>query len=397
MIKNIPMRTFDIIFISLVAIVAYSYIGYGIILFLMIKIKNMFIKPSKIITEEIPEVTLLIAAYNEEEVIEEKLKNSVSLLYPRNKLKIVVITDGSTDKTNSIIQNYGHSKLLYSPERKGKTAAINRAMMYINSPIVVLTDANTLLNQDSILELVKHFSNPKIGCVSGEKKVINHLNKSAAAGGEGLYWKYESKLKSMDFQLYSTAGAAGELFAIRRELYKPIPDNIILDDFVISLQTVIDGYKIAYEPKAFAIEFGSVNIQEELKRKIRICAGGFQAMIYLKSLLNIFNHGLFTFQYISHRVLRWTFAPLALFCLLPLNFAGALVYGYTYTYFFILQVIFYALAYIGWQYERNNYRIKAFFIPYYFLMMNYSVIIGFFRFISNTQSVTWEKSKRVIN
>jgi cellulose synthase/poly-beta-1,6-N-acetylglucosamine synthase-like glycosyltransferase len=391
------MTTFDILFLTLIAIIAYSYIGYGIVLYMMIKIKGLFTKQNHLYeTSNLPEVTLLIAAYNEEEVIESKLINSTCLQYPSSKLKIVCITDGSTDSTNTIITNYGNAKLLFEPERNGKTAAINRAMEFISSPIVVLTDANTFLNQNAILEIVKHFSDPKVGCVSGEKKVISESSNSLAAGGEGLYWKYESKLKLMDYKLYSTAGAAGELFAIRRELFKPIPKNIILDDFVISLQIVKNGYKIAYEPKAYATEYGSVNIQEELKRKIRICAGGFQAMMYLKSLLNIFNHGVFSFQYFSHRVLRWTLAPLALFLLLPLNFLGAMANNELYTYLLIPHLLFYLLAYVGWKYELNKNRIKALFIPYYFLMMNYSVIIGFYRFISNSQSVNWEKSKRAM-
>lgn len=390
------MNTLDLLFITLLAIVFYSYIGYGIILYILVKVKRFFFKKSNSnnITPEYPTVTLLIAAWNEQDIIEEKIHNSFQLNYPKEKLNFLFITDGSTDQTPNIISEYSNISLMHEPTRKGKIAAINRAMKHVNTDLVVFSDANTMLNTNAILEIVKHYQNPKVGCVSGEKRIKVPENAQASAAGEGLYWKYESALKKWDAELYSAAGAAGELFSIRTSLYMNTEEDTILDDFMISLRIVEKGFTIAYEPHAFALENASDGIKEELKRKVRICAGGFQAMIRLKNLLNIFKYGVFSFQYISHRVLRWTIAPLALFLLLPVNFILTFNGSTIYIVLFILQILFYSMALIGWKFEEMKTRKKIFFIPFYFTMMNYSVLAGFKRFVNGTQNPLWQRAKR---
>lgn len=390
------MNTLDYIFIALLTMVFYSYIGYGIVLFILIKIKRLFYRSKKHFHpfKEWPTVTLLIAAWNEQDFIQEKIHNSFQLNYPKDKLKFLFITDGSTDQTPNIISEYSNIRLMHEPTRKGKTAAINRAMKHVDTDLVVFSDANTMLNTNAILEIVKHYQNPKVGCVSGEKRVRVPENAKAAAAGEGLYWKYESTLKKWDAELYSAAGAAGELFSIRTTLFNDTEEDTILDDFMISLRIVEKGFTIAYEPQAYAIENASDGITEELKRKIRICAGGFQAMIRLISLLNLFKYHIFSFQYISHRVLRWTIAPLALFLLLPFNFLLAMEGSVNYKILFILQLLFYFMAFAGWKYEELKIRKKLFFIPFYFIMMNYSVLAGFKRFITGTQTQLWQRAKR---
>jgi len=213
-----------------------------------------------------------------------------------------------------------------------------------------------------------------------------------------LYWKYESALKKWDAELYSVVGAAGELFAIRTELYKHMEQDTLLDDFVISLRVAQDGYTIQYDPDAYAIETASANVKEELKRKIRISAGGIQAIVRLRSLLNIFKYGTLSFQYISHRVLRWTLTPLCLIILIPVSFLVAFNEGIFsfrfYATFFWLHLIFYIAALTGWFLENRSTRIKILFIPYYFFIMNLSVVLGFFRYMKKSQSVNWERAKR---
>ncbi len=391
------MKNVEFIFLICLCVVFYSYIGYGMVLYVLVKIKSTFfgLKPIKESTQ-LPTVTLLIAAWNEEEIIEEKIQNSLSLNYPSEKLNFIFITDGSSDETPQIVSKYERINLLHQTQRNGKTVAINRAMKYITTDVVVFSDANTMLNQDALLEIVKHYSDEKVGCVSGEKRVRIPDNAQASAAGEGLYWKYESKLKQWDAELYSTAGAAGELFSIRTNLFSETEEDTILDDFVISLRIVEKGYVIAYEPNAFAMENSSESIKEELKRKVRICAGAFQSMIRLSSLLNVFKYPKFTFQYVSHRVLRWTIAPLALFMLLPFNFYLAFTGPYIYFIILILQLFFYAFAILGWKYEKMKTRKKMFFIPFYFLMMNYSVLAGFKRFLLNEQSQIWQRAQRAV-
>jgi cellulose synthase/poly-beta-1,6-N-acetylglucosamine synthase-like glycosyltransferase len=306
------MKFIELFFWTLLFIVFYTYIGYGIILFAMVKVKRIFSprQELKFNQDSLPEVTLLIPAYNEKDYVDQKMKNSQSLNYPKEKLKILWVTDGSDDGTNLLLEKYENVELCHKDKRNGKINAMNRVMPFVKTPIVIFSDANTSLGKDSILHIVNCFQDSKVGCVSGEKRIVSKEADTAAGAGEGLYWRYESTLKKWDAELYSAVGAAGELFAIRTKLYNEIEADTLLDDFVISLRIAQKGYTIQYNPEAYAIETASQDVKEELKRKVRISAGGIQSVIRLKSLLNIFKYGLLSFQYISHRVLRWTITPL---------------------------------------------------------------------------------------
>lgn len=343
-----------------------------------------------------PFVTLIVATYNEENVIEKKILDCLQLNYPQNKLKIIFVADGSTDNTVEIIKTYPFIELLYESERRGKVAAINRAMQTVVTDFVIFCDANTYLNGDSIREIVKHYKDEKVGAVAGEKKILDiGKNKNAAGAGEGLYWKYESFLKQLDSDFYSVVGAAGELFSIRTKLYEHVNNNILLDDFIISMKICMKGYKVMYEPKAYAQEAPSLTMRDEQKRKIRISAGGFQSVILLKPLLNFFKYGRLSFLYISHRVLRWILCPL----LLPLIFFINLylVYLYSsplYMLILVIQGTLYLLAFAGWLFYIKNLKINIFYVPYYFVFMNFSLYIGFKKFLNNKQSVLWDKAKR---
>lgn len=377
-------------------IVIYTYFGYGLSLIILIKIKKIFRK-NKINTQLYqPYVTLLVAAYNEEKFIREKAENSLSLEYPKNKIEFIFITDGSDDQTVQIVEEYPGIRLLHQPKRQGKVLAVERAMKVVKSDIVIFTDANTLLNKDAVNKIVRHFSKENVGVVAGEKKIIDNKVDEAAGAGEGLYWKYESKLKKWDDKLYSVMGAAGELFAIRTKLYEPIPADTLIEDFYLSFKIIQKGYKIAYEPNAYAIEGSSISVKEELKRKIRIAAGGFQSIVRLMELLNPFKYGVITFQYFSHRVLRWTLAPLAIPFIFILN-ALLIDSNPFYKSLFICQIIFYISALIGLILEKKQLHLKMLFIPYYFCMMNYAVFIGFWKYVRGSQTVLWEKSVRKEN
>jgi len=394
------MQVIQIIFWSILFIVFYAYIGYGILLFLIIKIRRILGHPKskEERTQYEPEVTLFIAAYNEKDFVAEKIRNSRQLEYPADKLHMVWVTDGSNDGTPELLFNYEGIEVHHLPQRSGKIGAMNRGMKFVKTPIVVFCDANTMLGRESVRRIVNLFSDPKVGCVSGEKRILGKNKDAAAGAGEGLYWKYESALKKWDAELYSVVGAAGELFAIRTDLYEEVEKDTLLDDFIISLKVAQKGYTIQYDPEAYAIETASANVKEELKRKIRISAGGIQSVIRLKSLLNIFKYGTLSFQYISHRVLRWTLAPLSLLFLIPSGLAlaideGILKLGF-YSILFFLQVLFYVTALLGWYLENNSIRVKLLFVPYYFFIMNLSVFLGFKRYLKGSQSVNWERAKR---
>ncbi|MFT4093532.1 MAG: glycosyltransferase family 2 protein [Niabella sp.] len=379
-------------------IIFYAFAGYGILLYILVKIKRIFsAKESGYITDEngLPSVTLLIAAYNEEAYIEEKIKNCLQIDYPADRFEIIFVTDGSNDRTPEIIQNHNRVKLYHKDERAGKMAAIKRVIPFINSDIIVFTDANTFLNTEAVKELVKHYQLPKVGAVAGEKKILVDELADASAAGEGFYWKYESALKKWDYELYTNVGAAGELFSIRRTLYEPVETDTIIDDHMIAMRIAEKGYIIAYEPNAYAMETASANSKEELKRKVRIAAGGIQSIFRLKKAANPFHNPVLTFQYISHRVLRWTVTPFLMILVLGLNIFIVLNNGHiVYKLLLAGQIIFYALSITGYFFEKRNVKIKAFFIPYYFCLMNYAVIAGINRYFSKSQSAAWEKSKR---
>jgi biofilm PGA synthesis N-glycosyltransferase PgaC len=374
----------------------YTYFGYGILLYLLIRIKRVFkpLKRAQFVFDELPSCTLIVAAFNEESFIEEKIRNTLSLNYPTGKLEIIFVTDGSSDRTPEIVAQHPEIKLLHSSERKGKISAVHRAIEEVTTDLMVFTDANTFLNSEALVLLCRHYADRKVGAIAGEKRVLIEETSDATAG-EGFYWKYESKLKEWDSELYSVVGAAGELFSIRKDLYLPVPVNSVLDDFMISMRIAEKGFVIIYEPEAFASESSSANITEELKRKVRIAAGGIQSIIWLKSLLNPFHLPTLTFQYVSHRVLRWTITPILMVLALIVNFV-LIFSGYHGVYMFLLiaQMAFYLSAYTGKIMQEKKLKIKIFFIPYYFCMMNYAVLAGIHRYFFGEQSVIWEKAVR---
>lgn len=385
------------IFWTSLCIVFYSYLGYAFILFCLVKCKKfLFHNDLKFETSFQPSVALVIPAYNEEDFILRKIKNTLELDYPRQKLTIIFITDGSTDQTPGIIRKYSEFKLMHQSERKGKSAAMNRAMQMITEPVVIFCDANTLLNKDCINEIVKHYADPKVGGVAGEKKILqNTTNTTTVSSGESLYWKYESFIKKMDSEFYSVVGAAGELLSLRTSLYEVIEEHTIIEDFVLSLRVCLKGYIIRYEPKAYAMETSSVSMKEEQKRKVRISAGAFQAMLLVKPLFNVIKHPKLSFQFISHRVLRWAVCPICLVLIFISNLLLEILSEEAiFTYLFLTQVLFYLFAIMGWILAINSVKNKFLYIPYYFLFMNVSVLIGLYRIMTKKQSVLWEKAGR---
>ena len=392
--------TLKIIFWLCLALVVYTYVGYGAVLYIILKIKNIFFRRETtpilpLDPQLLPDVTLMICAYNEADVIEEKMQNIRALNYPQDKLCVMWVTDGSNDNSNELLQAYPEVKLVYSPERKGKAAAMQHGLQENKAEYVIFTDANTMLNADAIREIVRQFMKKNVSCVSGEKRVAARHAGQATAEGEGVYWKYESMLKRWDSELYSAMGAAGELFAVRMSHYLPAPSNALLDDFMMSMLILKDGHRIAYTSEAYATEYGSASTAEESKRKRRIAAGGLQSIWWLRSLMNPFAYPKVAFQYVSHRVLRWSITPLALFALFPLNLlllfaSGSLIYQLL----FLLQLFFYLSALTGHILKVSGRRNKLLYIPCYFLFMNLNVFLGIGYLMSHKDSGTWEKARR---
>jgi poly-beta-1,6-N-acetyl-D-glucosamine synthase len=374
--------------------VFYTYLGYGGIIYFISRFRQPYRVPDHQEPADLPFVTFIVAAYNEAGFIGEKIRNTLELDYPENKLEVFFVTDGSTDETPEIIKDFPRFRLFHSPERLGKIHAVNRVMKFVKNPIVIFSDANTHLNTGALKNIVRHYQYKNVGGVAGEKKINSQAKENASGAGEGLYWKYESFLKRKDSEVYSVVGAAGELFSLRTELYEAPEADMIIEDFYLSLLIASRGYRFIYEPDAYAMESASASVAEEWKRKVRICAGGFQAMLKLKQVLNPFRHGILTFQYFSHRVLRWTLAPLFLPIILITNIVLAVEGNPVYIVLLALQLLFYFIAVLGFFLRDRRISITGFFVPCYFGVMNLSVYAGFFRFLRGKQSVVWEKAQR---
>jgi len=378
------------------AVILYTYIGYGVVVYVLARMKGKTTPIQLQADADLPTVTLLVAAYNEAPYLAAKVRNTLSLDYPADKLIIKFVTDGSSDNSGEVLAAFPGIEVYHQPERRGKIHAVNRVMAHVTTPIVIFCDANTDLNAQAIRQIVRHYQSPDVGGVAGEKRIFKKAEDNASGAGEGLYWKYESFLKKKDSELHSVVGAAGELFSVRTSLYETPAENMVIEDFYLSMRVVARGYRFIYEPEAYATETASASVAEEWKRKVRICSGAFQAMGKLMYLLNPFRYGIVSFQYLSHRVLRWTLAPLSLALVLLSSLYLALQGHLLYQLAFAAQLFFYAVAFLGYLNRDKEIAIKGFFVPYYFSVMNLAVFAGLRRFMTGNQTVLWEKAKRSV-
>jgi cellulose synthase/poly-beta-1,6-N-acetylglucosamine synthase-like glycosyltransferase len=382
-----------IIFWVLIFILLYSYLGYIFILFIIKQLKNLRKKNTHIQNNYEPEVSLIIAAYNEKEIIRQKIENTYKIDYSPEKLHLIWITDGSDDGSEKILQGYPNIILLHQPERKGKIHAINRGMKYIKTPIVIFSDANSMLSANSVKELVKELNNPEVGCVAGNKRIFSGMKEDAVIAGESIYWKIESLIKNLESSVNSVIGAAGELFAIKSELFERVDNDIILDDFVISLIIARKGYKIKFAEKAYAYETGSASINDEIKRKVRIAAGSIQTMLKMKDL--IYKYGFLSFQYLSHKILRWTIIPFSFIFIFLINAWLAFIEPDSlYFLIFLLQLFFYLFVIVGYLLKDHKIKFRFIFLPFYVFFMNYSLVKGWIKYFRKEYTVNWDKAKR---
>jgi poly-beta-1,6-N-acetyl-D-glucosamine synthase len=379
--------------------ILYAYFGYPMLVTLLARLRPH----PKPYPEYLPNVTLLIAAYNEESVIKKKLENSLALDYPRERLQILVAADGSNDKTPEIVQAFAGQgvELSYDPARRGKLAAINRAMQKVRHEIIVFSDANNDYQPDTLQKLVQPFADPTVGGTTGSKNIIKTGSNLAEA--DGLYWRYESFLKEQENRLGCCIGVVGEIFAIRRDLYTHPPDKIINDDFFIALNLLKQGYRILYVPQARSSEKASQNEQDELIRRTRIVAGRYQAMTYSLSHLP-FRQPLVVWQIVSHKFLR-PLVPLAMILALLTNLAAlALPASGSPAWIFlapplaawmlIAQLIFYLAAWLGMTFKPGGIIGKALYLPAFLVNSNYAALLGLIRYLTGKQTALWKKVSR---
>ena len=386
------MKIITSLFLFFVGMIGYTYAGYPALLALLARGKRP--SPPPDFAAELPTVTLLIAAYNEEIVISDKLKNSLALDYPADKLQILVTADGSDDQTPQAVAKFAAQQveLCYRPERMGKMAAINRAMPLARGEIVLFSDANNMYDEQVIRELIRPFFNPQVGATTGAKSILK--GDGALGDSEGMYWKYESFLKKQETTIGCSTGVAGEIFAIRRELFEPAPDGIINDDYYMAMRLIKQGYNVIYVPTARSYERISLSAQDEVTRRTRIIAGRYQAISLGGDLLP-FDRPLVTWQIVSHKFLR-PLVPFAMIGALLTNLAALFFAPHKkgWTVAASMQANFYGLAVVGNLVTVKGVLGKLLYLPTFLVNSNWAALSGLLRFLRGGQSTLWKRAQR---
>lgn len=394
------MIAFEIIFWVAVGLLIYTYFGYPLLLFAVTSVVQAFRDFSFLFRretrrverrtdEDLPSVSLVIPAHNEEAVIAAKLENCLSLDYPRDKLEIIVGSDGSDDATSQIVESFADRGIVLAAydERRGKPSVINDTVARATGEIVVISDATTMIDLEAIRNIVRHFEDPRVGAVNGE---LRFVSPGEGHRGEGLYWRYEVMIKFMENRLGVVLGSSGALCAVRRSVYRPIPANCICDDFVITLNVMIDGGRAVYDPEAQSVEETAASVEQESSRRERIGAGNFQALGLTMSLLSP-ARGWAALCYLSHKIFKWiTWA----FMLTALVANAVLLRERFYTVLFALQACFYGLAILGGLRLKIPVISRVARIIHYFVAMHSALFQGFLRFLRGTQEVAWQRQHR---
>ncbi|RKG72516.1 glycosyltransferase family 2 protein [Corallococcus terminator] len=338
----------------------------------------------------LPSVSLVVAAYNEAGCIEQKLQNSLALDYPADRFEVLIGSDGSSDGTDGLVQKCTDPRVRLSPAaRAGKTTVLNRCIPSAHGDIVLLSDANTMIDADAVRKLVRHFEDPEVGAVCGKLRLYNPTKQDYE---ESAYWSYESLIKMYEGKRGAVVGANGGLYAIRRSLFTQLPASTIVDDFVIPLRIMEAGYKVNYEENAVAHEETTEDYGKEFGRRARIAAGNFQSLKLVPGLL-LPTAGFPAFAFWSHKLLRWCAPALMVAALLANLF---LLDSTFYQVTLLGQTLFYALAFMGKSAVfKSGIAKRVASVAYYFVTMNMAIAVGFWRFLRNSQRAAWDRTARV--
>lgn len=388
-----------ILFWICLVVIIYAYAGYPLVIYLFASAFDKQIEYHS----TLPTVTILFPALNEEKVIAKKIENTLEIDYPRERLQILIVNDGSTDQTANIVKQYASKgiEIVDMRSRQGKLSALKHALPYVKNEIILFSDADNYYPPNVLHEIVRYFSNIKVGAVSGGRNVIGE---NALGNAEGLYWKYEEFIKKQESKLGQCVGVAGDLLAIRQNLYIPPPQDVINDDFYNVLSILSQGHYVIYAPEARSFHPVAGSEQQEMERRARMIAGRYQAIFRFWRALP-WNSPLAVWQIVSHKYLRplvpifmisaFLASTLALF--LPTGFDNPkwlfLVYPYNWI-FFSPQVIFYFLAWVGIRRKFNGVIGKILYLPSFLVNSNIAALQGLYRFLTSTQTVLWRKVER---
>jgi len=374
-------------------LILYCYFGYPILIFIV----SLFLRrPILKKTEGFPSLSIILSVWNEADVIESKLVNLLSLDYPADQIEFLVGSDHSTDGTDAILAGFSDPRLriLTGNERQGKMAMLNELAALAKNEIIVFTDARQIFARDALRQLAGNFEDPAVGCVSGELEFLPEKEGSTARGVD-LYWRYEKFLRARESRIHSMLGATGAIYAIRRSLYMPLPESVILDDMFIPLHIILKGFRAVFDGSAKAYDRVAHDPGEEFRRKVRTLSGNYQILALMPQMFNPMRSPV-AFQLWSHKLLR-LMVPFLMMAILVANYF--LMDRPAYLFIFLMQMAFYLLALIEWLAKDKNYDIldrlkKIATIPYVFCLLNLAALIGFWRFITRRQCVTWEKARR---
>jgi cellulose synthase/poly-beta-1,6-N-acetylglucosamine synthase-like glycosyltransferase len=383
------MFTAQIVFWIAIGLVAYAYLGYPILIYILSRMRG----PRKLADiadrDDWPMVSLVIAAYREETVIAERVKNALSLDYPADRFEVIIGCDGKEDRSGEIVAGFEDPRVRLEqfPKRRGKASVLNDCVPLAKGEIIAFSDANTMMQPDAIKLLVRHFEDETVGAVVGNLQLVDS---ETGANADSVYWRYENMLKRCEGRVGALLGANGAIYAIRKELYEPIPANTIIDDFLIGMRIHRHKRALLYDAEAIAIEETAPSIGGEFHRRARIGAGGFQSLVWLLDLLSPFRPML-SFAFWSHKVLRW-FCPLFLLVALIANIALASIDS-CYACLLVLHLLFYASGWVGGRITAGG-PLKLFRIIAMFVGMNAALGVGFWRWISGAQGGAWKRTER---
>jgi len=379
-----------LIFWTCVLLVLYAYAFYPALIWIVARWFGEHGVPPALPDGQCPSITILIAAYNEEAVLADRIDNALAMDYPPDRLHILIASDGSTDHTPHIVRRYAHRgvRLLDYPQRRGKATVLNTAMVHVNTDLVLLSDANTHIDRQAARHLVRWFGDPNVRAVCGRLVLTDP---ATGRNADSLYWKYENFMKQAEGRLGALLGANGAIYALRRRDYVPLPPQTIIDDFVIPLLGCLKaGGRIIYDEQARATEETALDVAGEFRRRSRIGAGGFQALVLLWKFLDP-RRGWVAFTFFSHKVLRW----LCPFFLLGMLFSNTLLWDQLhYGVLLASQAGFYLLSAVVNYLPRRVRFVKPLRLAPLFAGMNLALLLGFFRWLGGTQSAMWKRTLR---
>jgi len=395
-----PTALLEFLFWSCIGAVVYHYAGYPVVLFFLAQMAQAKSDLAYLLRRRsrrqsfspdfVPRVALLVSAYNEEEVIQAKVKNTLAIDYPADSLDVFIGLDSPTDSTPAILAQIptGAIRIHQFDCRRGKLAVLCDLARGTSAEILVFTDANTMLDRSCVRNLVRHFVDPRVGAVSGEE--VRVAGTGTDAGAESLYWRYESALKVLENRLNCSLGGNGAALAVRRSLFHPVKQSIV-EDFQIPLEIRFNGHRVVYDPEAVAVEEIAPTFAAQFARRVRIGAGNYQTLFNHLEYVNPFR-GLLAFSFLSHRVLRW-FVPFLM--LLALACSVSLVGHRSFIAITAAQCLFYAMAVLGYQLRKAHKRPLLLAGPLYFCAMNLALLLGLFRYLAGRQALAWNPTPRI--